>query len=82
MDNEIRFNIQRDKNEIQISIEQLANKTLPEIAVILEALTELLRNAPNIPIGQLNTDDSGFFQRYLSRELRNADGNWLWNIKD
>jgi hypothetical protein len=56
-DPEIRINILREKNELHIFIQQLADMTPHHAAVLVEDIAEILRTLPNKPFWQISTDD-------------------------
>jgi hypothetical protein len=58
MDNqEIKFNIMTDKQEMVLSINQIEHKTPQELANLLDVLSEMLRQLPNETIAELKKQD-------------------------
>ncbi len=77
-DPEIRLNILREESELHIFIEQLANMTPHEVAVLVEDIAGILRSLPQKPFWQMSPDDPEFVEGTSSSQ---DAGTWPHLIK-
>jgi hypothetical protein len=77
-DPEIRINILRAESELHIFIEQLANMTPHEVAVLVEDIAGILRTLPGKPLWQMSTDDPELVK---DNSLSHDAGPWQHLLK-
>ena len=81
-DPEIRINILPEKSELHFFIEQLADMTPDQVAVLVEHIAGILRTLPDKPFSQLRADDPELIEGNASShhaDLSPQLMNHIWN---